>query len=974
MSGEPEIQVEKSVSVLHKDIKVNPKSLFISLGKAAINGAFLKWDELAKSGVEILDALGLEKEPGEIAGLLIVRSLMQAMQDLLRENRELVKQPDNLQGLYQQLNSSLASGELVINQEFFLRPQQLPIVQTAKTGFLQWLEEFVEKPVEAQKISDRLPTYFIFALNDQWVKHSQDYLVLKEVLDTPFTQASKREQGWLRYRAWLQKRVEEPMFLEAFSLKQVYVPLRAYYEREVKRPPEQRLERGIVESKDNERVVVDLNKELETWLQEAKSDDAIRLISGGPGSGKSSFSKIFAAQLAEKGEIPVLFIPLHLFKLSDDLVKAVGEFVQVGGLLPHNPLDISDVESRLLIIFDGLDELSMQGKIAAEAAREFIEEVRFQVNQFNQAQINKFNQHQTRLQVLISGREVVVQANRSKFHQPQQLLYLLPYFVIKAKRKGYIDEQKLLKQDQRQLWWQSYGKAKGKNYTGLPPELDRWNLLDITTQPLLNYLVGLSIERDKLQFSEDTNLNQIYEDLLEAVYERGYENNRYHRVTEGIQKDDFTDILEEIALACWHGDGDGRTTTVGEIEKHCDNSGLRGILDRFQESFNEDSKASVTRLLTAFYFRESSGVRASEKTFEFTHKSFGEYLAAKRIVLGVKLIYEDLEERKKNRRKGCDESEALVTWANLCGASAMDEYLFRFICDEIGLQNPSDVGKWQKTLCSLIEFMLNHGMPMECLTDIPNFQEKMRQARNAEEALLVVLNACARVTKEVSEIKWPSRDTFGAWISRLQGQRIGEDNVLALDCLSFLDLQGCILQIRDFYRANLEGAYLYGANLEGAYLYGANLEGAYLYGANLYEANLQRANLYEANLQRANLQRANLQRANLQRANLEGANLYGANLEGAYLYGANLEGAYLEGAYLYEANLEGANLEGANLEGAYLKGVILEGVILEGANLERANLYEANLERANLYEANLYEANLERANLEGANLKGTCAS
>ncbi len=93
----------------------------------------------------------------------------------------------------------------------------MPIVQETKTAFFQWLEEFIEKKVEAQKISDRLPAYFVFALNDQWVKHSQDYLALKEVLDTPFTQATKREQGWLRYRAWLQKRVEEPMFLEALQ-------------------------------------------------------------------------------------------------------------------------------------------------------------------------------------------------------------------------------------------------------------------------------------------------------------------------------------------------------------------------------------------------------------------------------------------------------------------------------------------------------------------------------------------------------------------------------------------------------------------------------------------------------------------------------------------------------------------------------------------------------------------------------------
>jgi hypothetical protein len=231
---------------------------------------------------------------------------------------------------------------------------------------------------------------------------------------------------------------------------------------------------------------------------------------------------------------------------------------------------------------------------------------------------------------LLSGREVAVQANRTKFRELHQILHILPYFITEEEREeesnNYVDEQKLLEQDQRQIWWQSYGEAKGKNYTGLPPELDNANLLEITAQPLLNYLVALSLEKGKLQFSPETNLNEIYGDLLEAVYERGYEKQG-HRVIEGIEKHEFIGILEEIALACWHGDG--RTTTVGEIETHCNNSGLGDVLNRFQDSFQEDSKTSVTRLLTAFYFRESGGVRASEKTFEFTHKSFGEYLTAK---------------------------------------------------------------------------------------------------------------------------------------------------------------------------------------------------------------------------------------------------------------------------------------------------------------------------------------------------------
>jgi len=71
MAGEPGIKVEKPVSALRKDIKVKPKELFSTLSKAAINGAFLKWDSLAENGVEVLEALGLEAKPGEVAGLLI---------------------------------------------------------------------------------------------------------------------------------------------------------------------------------------------------------------------------------------------------------------------------------------------------------------------------------------------------------------------------------------------------------------------------------------------------------------------------------------------------------------------------------------------------------------------------------------------------------------------------------------------------------------------------------------------------------------------------------------------------------------------------------------------------------------------------------------------------------------------------------------------------------------------------------------
>jgi uncharacterized protein YjbI with pentapeptide repeats len=144
-------------------------------------------------------------------------------------------------------------------------------------------------------------------------------------------------------------------------------------------------------------------------------------------------------------------------------------------------------------------------------------------------------------------------------------------------------------------------------------------------------------------------------------------------------------------------------------------------------------------------------------------------------------------------------------------------------------------------------------MPMEILS-ISTFQEANRQALNGEEALLAVLNACARVTEKVSQIKWHSSvienvdgeekeyfTDFGNLISRLRGQRDNYDDLFCLNCLSFLDLQNCILTFQDFYKANLEGAILRGAILEGANLEGANLEGAILRGAILRGAILRGA-------------------------------------------------------------------------------------------------------------------------------------
>lgn len=199
----------------------------------------------------------------------------------------------------------------------------------------------------------------------------------------------------------------------------------------------------------------------------------------------------------------------------------------------------------------------------------------------------------------------------------------------------------------------------------------------------------------------------------------------------------------------------------------------------------------------------------------------------------------------------------------------MDRELWVFVLHEIQSLGQDKARTWQRLLCGLVSQVLRSGMPMEKLEPRPTFHEESRQARNAEEALLAVLNACAQTTRELSRIEWPraeadgavSATAFGTWLKRLQGQRPGPVNVLAMDCLSFLDLSGQYLAFADLWRADLGEAYLEKVGLEGANLQQANLAGANLAGANLVGANMVHAYLMNAHLERANLEGANLESA-----------------------------------------------------------------------------------------------------------------
>lgn len=872
-----ELKVTKPISVWNRDINISSKDLLSGIGKIAIKGVSLDWSGAGETALDTFNAAGLQKEPGEIAWLLIYRSLISAISSLTKNYRDLFEDPPNdevVETLSDSFEKVMEKIEVTIDLQFFDKPGDFRLLEDLTVPLVNWMKGLGSTDDNAKKICSHLPDYFVTALNEKWCDAPQDYVSLKEFFNTPFTQASEKRRGWRLYNLWLKSQVNERMFAETFGVDKVYVPLRAYYE--------QKEDWGVSTTK---KIVIDLETDFKEWLNAPFSEPAVRFISGGPGSGKSTFAKIFACSIANEKNISTLYIPLHLFDATDNLISAMETYIKGNKFLSGNPLDSKEGESRLLIVFDGLDELALMGQAASEVANNFVEEVLRRIHQVNSEGLRR--------KVIITGRTIAIQSVENNLRKLKQICYVLPYY-IKNKDK-FEDPEELLKTDQRKIWWKQYGEVTGKYYSSIPEILNRRSFEEITAQPLLNYLVALSYGLKRIVIKDDTTLNQIYANLIRGVYHRKYDGGRVS--VSVLEEDQFIRSLEEIAIEVWHGDG--RTATVSSIQERCKVGGIQKYLDLFQEG----PDAGVTRLLTAFYFHRSENCSIGDPTFEFTHKSFGEYLAALRILRVLREIQTQKNRKNEAPNGNWTAKESLERWTEFCSSRALDIDLMRFINNEFLRMGHEELTELQNIVRELLTYTINQGFPLPKGIIHGGLKEVLRKTRNAEEALLAIHHGIAKNTKQISELNLTSTVTFGEWISRLRGQRQGIENNIALNSMGYLNLSKSKLLIQDFLNADFQGV-----DFTQAFLNGANLN-----GANLVEANLERANLENSNLEGANFKNANLIGANLKETNLVEANLEGANLENASLEGANLKGANFRRANLKNTNRINANFSEATV-------------------------------------------------------------
>ncbi len=822
----------------------------------------------------------------EEAFLLVKRALAGAVADVIAASLD--QDQHHLtpvrKEIAEQLDAQLSRERVELDSQFFTYPGRARVVGTVAKVVASWLRETGLGTEAADSAVLILPARFVARLNIELIDHADQYQQLVKAYSPRFVDAAEVEIAWQRYHVELHTQANPPVLTLGVSLEQVYVELRAYTELPVKsadiKSTEQQRDFNRIK-----RTVGMLTELAQAWMEDPA--DPIFVLSGGPGSGKSAFARRFAAWRAWAGPEPwrVLFVPLHRFKPGADLKPAISEFAN--NELKQNILlfDVKN-DTRTLIIFDGLDELAQQGKVGEELAADFFRQVDDFVKDCNR------DSQPLRVNVMLCGRSVAVSNTNAEVRKSERVRHILPYMMDDHRRDAVVwaGQTELLKIDQRDEWWAKYGEAIGDlEMTEMPPDICTDKLAPLTAEPILNGLIAKCRKDHKI--TPATNRAQIYEWLLFDVLKRVHDKSGKQHLKDA-KEDDIAGLLEEVAVTAWHN-GDVRATTKARVQDRCEKTERVDLLHRV---FPDQQKSNVSSLFLAFYFQETGERQGQDRAFEFSHKSFGEYLLSRRIIGCLR----ELNDRLNN---GAWNAEyASKRWSELFGPTSLNNDLCQFVNDSLESISVEILNEWRKTILSLLVYSIKRGMPMNQL-GLSSFQEMERYNKNSIFSLFILHSACYRLGQPVMPVEWAGRK-------------------LQLDVLFTLHLgrTGRLthwtrhLRGLDPHRANLRLASMSGANFEGADLTGADLSGANLVCANLAGANLSNALLVDQVFLSPHRDGYGYSEC--------------VDLRSANFYGANLTNVRFHNAILSDANIQDTNLCGAILSLEQLHKTIGEPTLM----------------------------------------------
>ncbi len=751
-------------------------------------------------------------------------------------------------------------------------------------------------------------------------------------------------------------RPNELVFNESFSLKEIYIPLKAQPLTATGEP-------------DLDQRPVDL----EDWVKQQLRLDCspqVLLVQAGFGRGKTTFCRMFADWVRRQEYPRWTPIVISLQEVSA-LPRSFEVFLQqtVPSQLMADPDWLTRPNTRFLFLLDGFSELHLDNSSSLE---QFFEQVgRFQEECASHPDMGH--------RVLLTGRSLMIKS----------LERLLPPNLLRV-------EMLPLDAELQDRWLTRWSQLTGTDRTSLQvlqnPDLPKHSL-DLTREPLMLYFLAAMQQDGSLQLSAlvEASPDRAKFLLYQQIFYWALATQRPGLFNRSLSVAEIESLRRLLAAAgLWTVQLGTEAVPLASLSARLQHDqSIQTLIGEIQTQMQVQRPGQpLSNALVTFYNR------AGQIYLRFTHNSFGKLFCSRR-------LHEALEDwaTTLTRRRQIEPLVPVETlhWQifDLMGYGGLTPEMTEYLMVLFNANPEADTAylfqrledfyhRWAngafanappETLPQKADRLLQQARSLMAPLGPNAMPERPRQQGQQQVDLFTGLNVMIVLLKLYGYARSQEllQDRIVFYPCGRQGTAEFEpDRLLRIigysHCISpsaFRTIVGPYLS-----SANLSGVNLSGVNLSGVDLSGADLRGADLSGANLRGANFSRANLVGASLDGADLSNADLRGTNLIGANLRGADLSHSAISGADLSGANLIGASLSLADLRDADLSGAYLRGASLQSAVLSRAYLIGASLSGASLSHADLEQVDLSDANLHGADLSDANLRQADLQGADLIG----
>lgn len=523
---------------------------------------------------------------------------------------------------------------------FLERPDQLNVWDQVGEAVLTALKEagygetLGEVPESQAYLSDWIRMDLAGDLPDRFVEHLHTFWrtlglgddgSVQSFFTMPTGEAAKAASQWRAYRrkliGWPNEPATNRLFGGAFPIADLYVPLRGYevddpggfgHDHDVRRP-------GDGGPRKPARHF-DLMERTGLWLQESTDEDGLAVVSGGPGSGKSTLARMFAARMAVRPDYRVIFMPLHQVKGASTWVDAVSKFADTEDL----PKTLLSEQRQVLAILDGIDEMQTLGK-SVSVSRDLFGTLGDSLGT-------------GRTRALALGRDVGVSNVMSALGAiTPKRMHVAP-LICDEELRGRFDWTASERPDfdlQRD-WWARYAAARPQSPASSHITDDLLKAQkDLTAYPVLNGLLALMIEtwdadRDGPLDLPKLSAARLYHRVMQGTHKREWGTPSGGRLNLLGNFPRFMRFLEEVAFAAFRDDT--RTATLEDVSRTLGDPEIVAELgEALRHDGGIDNHTHLPDLaVMAFHFRFVTDTGVGR--LEFTHKSFADYLLARRIL------------------------------------------------------------------------------------------------------------------------------------------------------------------------------------------------------------------------------------------------------------------------------------------------------------------------------------------------------